>query len=595
LVRPVIDTLKVGTVRINQGNTLIADIDLLAGSQTNLTLPTGYYDLTARFLNTVGAQSIWHETLAIYKSKTSVWDLSNVAGEDFFGKPGQPNISWRLDPGHDPSFILATIQEVAPDAIVLFEIEDGNYHTVNYYLDGIKVQTGSSLLYTLWTKNLDPGSHEISVVVFGQDNIPRSASARFKVLIQQQAALSSYAKAITLDNTQISINNMVPDSEGNLYLAAYKNNTAILVKLDSTGEVVWQKTATGTARSYLNDIALYNGDVYVVGTYTGSLTYDSSSITGTSSIENPFVARFDNNGNLKWIKTTLSGTSYGSYGTIAVGPEGVFTAGMFYYSRDLGNGISINSNSWARFDSPWICRYSHDGIPQYAVTSTQNRCANVSDISLENGVLAACGYTNGSGNSPFQWGDLPVLNATGYNFNGWVAAFDATSGTPIWNSLAPVGVSSFFDGVCVKDGFVYASGFADPSAYILYEETNNKSLLVKFNVENGNVIWSNNNGPARSRLYKLQADSSGIHAVGQSVDGIRKATYQKYDTNGGLLFTKTAIGNADSWYGNIALDNQAVYLTGIQKGTSMYTYTDITEPAYGVSSAENGVIVRYMK
>jgi hypothetical protein len=60
-------------------------------------LPTGYYDLTAQFLNTVGAQSIWHETLAIYSGKTSVWDLTKVDGKNFFGDPGKPNITWRLE------------------------------------------------------------------------------------------------------------------------------------------------------------------------------------------------------------------------------------------------------------------------------------------------------------------------------------------------------------------------------------------------------------------------------------------------------------------------------------------------------------------
>jgi hypothetical protein len=536
------------------------------------------------------------EVVICVPGETTIWEI-NSTNEIQEGEYGSPIMVVSISPVQAPT-LIAPVFEAVRGVTVSYRLAGtaGQYSRIAWFADGILQSTANdSLTFNFSTRGRTPGMNEILVAVTDANGLSSSSSTRLNILPEQQPALSSYAKAITLDTTQIGINNTVPDSEENLYLAAYKNNTAILVKLDSTGEVVWQKMATGTGSSYLNDIALYNSDVYVVGTYTGSLTYDTSSITGTSSIENPFVARFDNNGNLKWIKTTLSGTSYGGWGTIVVGPEGVFTAGMFYGSRDLGSGISVKSNSWAGFDSPWICRYNHDGVPQYAITSTQNRCANVSDISLNDGILVACGYTNGSGNSPFQWGNLSVLNATGYNFNGWVAAFKATSGTPVWNRLAPVGGSSMFDGVCVKEGFVYASGFADPSVYILYEDTNNKSLLVKFDVQNGNVIWSNNNGPTRSRLYKLQADSSGIYAVGYNTDGIRKAVYQKYDANGGLLFTKTALGNADSWYGNIALNNQAVYLAGIQKGTTRYTYTDITEPAYGISPTENGVIVRYMK
>jgi hypothetical protein len=267
LVRPVIDTLKVGTVRINQGNTLIADIDLLAGSQTNLPLPVGYYDLTAQFLNTVGAQSIWHETLAIYSGKTSVWDLSKVDGKDFFGDPGKPNITWRLDVGHDPSF-LTTIQEVDPDAIVVFELEDQNYHyhTVNYYLDGTKVQSGDSLLYTIRTITLEPGSHELSVVVFGQDNIPRSASVRFKVLIRQHATQNQLL--LTLKDAQILNVKYAADNEvyiiyadsssreGQYHLARW--NGEALIELDThptEGQINLPLIAYKNSREYW---AVYN-------------------------------------------------------------------------------------------------------------------------------------------------------------------------------------------------------------------------------------------------------------------------------------------------------------------------------------------------
>jgi hypothetical protein len=414
--------------------------------------------------------------------------------------------------------------------------------------------------------------------------------------VWQDPVLVSFAKAVMPDNSEVVINSTVPDQEGNIYVAGYTENRALLATLNQNGELVWHKEGIGTGNSGLNDIAVYNGDLYVVGNYTGSLTFGGITITGTSSIENPYVARFNSQGDIVWIKTTLSGTSYGGWGSIAAGPEGIYCAGMFYHSRDLGNGVTIQSNSWAYFDSPWIVKYSHDGIPQWAITSSQNRCASVSDMALKNGLLAVVSYTNGSGNSPFAFGSLPALNGTGYNFNGYVAVFDAAAGTPKWNVLAPVGGSSDYSGVAIHDGFVYAVGFVDPSVYILYEDTNNKSMVTKFDAETGVVIWNTIGEPARSRYHKIQADNSGLYITGYQTADIRQGIFQKYDLNtGGRLETKKITGSQNSWFGNISLDSEAAYLTAIQSGTAAYSYDGINDSVQGSSTAENGIIIRYIK
>jgi hypothetical protein len=269
---------------------------------------------------------------------------------------------------------------------------------------------------------------------------------------------------------------------------------------------------------------------------------------------------------------------------------------MFYHTRDMGNGVILTSNSWARFDSPWIIKYNFNGEAQWGITSTQNRCASVSDLDVADGTVYAVGYTNGSGNSPFQWGNLPALNATGYNFNGWIAAFNTANGTPKWAALAPVGGSSFFDGVSVLDGYVYACGFADPSVYILYEEAANKSLLVKYDTHTGSVIWTNSDGPNGSRYFKVQADAAGVHAVGFNiVSGIRKSVFGTYTAAGSRIATKTVSGNAESLFRNIDSNSQAVYIIGTQSGTGSYTYDGISTPVAGTSTAENGVLLKIVK
>jgi len=592
----IMSVLQRAEICVFRNNDVVAKLDMLSSASV-ITLPVGYYQLRAMFETILGAKSIWVESLSVYKNATSTWNLSILSGEHFFAEPGNSNITWRLDIGKEPAF-LTSIQDVEPNSVITFEIEDGNYTNVGFFLDGNLVQSGTSLFYTLHTNFLLPGSHEMAVIIKGQDNIPKSTAVRFKVQLRPQLALQNFAKEITVGNKSVIVNDSAIDKDENIYAVGYTkatNDTGVLVKLDQEGNVLWHISPNETnGKSYLYGIALYEGDIYIVGNYTGTMTFYSNTISGTSTIENPFIARFNSEGGLVWIKTSISGTSYGGWNCIAVGEEGVFVAGMFYYERDLGNGVSVTSNSWANYDSPWIVRYSHEGMPMYAITSSQNRCANVSSLALNNGILAAVGYTNGSGNSAFHFGDLPVLHGVGYNFNGYMAAFEALTGNALWNVLAPVNGSSCLDGVDIVNGYIFASGFEDPSPYILYDDSNNKGIVLKYNTH-GSLIWSSTH-VSRSRFHKVKVDNSGVYVVGYQNFGIKQSVFHTLDNaSGNFISTKTVIGNAESWFNNITFSNQSIVFVGVQKGTSDFTYDGIPQSVKGNSTAENGVIVRLAK
>jgi hypothetical protein len=474
------------------------------------------------------------------------------------------------------------------------------YKTIRWYIDGVlQTSANDSATFSLSTRGRTTGMNEVLVVVTDNNGLVTSSSTRLNILPEQKPILSNhanYAKAVTVNGLPVTIHDSTSDGNGGLYIVGHQNDTGIMIKQDSEGNVVWFRLPTGTTgRSYLNGVATYNGDIYVSGSFIGTLNFGSGSITGPSSVDNPMVLRFDCDGNNVWAKTSLTGTSYGAFGGIAVNHHGVFVSGWFYYTRDLGDGVVVKTNSWANFDSPWIVKYSHDGKTLWGITSTQNRCAAAGGIVLDNDTLVVTGYTNGSGNSPFSWGNLPVLNGTGYNYNGWCAAFDAVTGTAKWNVLAPVGGTSGLGGVTIHDGYVYTAGYYNPSVYMLNEDANDRGLLVKYDLRNGNVIWYKNDEPVRSRNQDVKADQSGIFVTGYLVNGIKKSVFRKYDTSGINIFTKTVSGSTDSWFGNITIDNQFVYLAGVQTGTASFAYDDISEPVKGNASTENGVLIRYKK
>jgi len=578
---------------ISRNGTIIENIDISSLNKSQLSLDTGYYSVTSVFKSTDGKKSVNYETLWIYPDLISTWNLT-ISNDMFFDDDGSVTINWSLNPDNPP-VLLTSVKEVYQGDVVIFILEK-KHNKYTFIVDGVVMQDSESESFTLNTENMKLGSHQIAIVGTNAAGIPWSITVRILVLKKEVPAVTNMAAVISGHVIQ----DTVVDHNGNIYLAAYISdgtNKAAVIKFSPDGNEVWRQTAIGTGRSYFNGIALAeNNYLYICGGFTGSIGFGNGTVTGTSSVENPLLACFDLDGNNQWLKTSVSGSSYGGFGTITVDETGIYCAGMFYLTRDMGDGVVIKSNSWANFDSPWIIKYDFNGKTLWGVTSQRNRCASISNLIADNGTLYACGYTNGSGNSPFQWGNLAALNATGYNYNGWVAAFNADNGEAKWSSLAPVGGSSDFNGLAVKDGYLYAVGYADPSVAFLIGDTTFKGLLVKYDVQNGQVVWHKEAQVPGSRYYRIEADVNNFYVIGfEKTANIRKSILRTFDFNGNIIETRSVSGNGNSEYLNIFSNTNGIYITGYQSDTGNYQYDDIEGNIRGLSGGNNGVVIRYKK
>jgi len=104
--------------------------------------------------------------------------------------------------------------------------------------------------------------------------------------------------------------------DGSVYVAGQmpcgSSDNAFVAKLDSNGNLVWFRLINGSNYDSAYDVAVGpDGSVYVVG-YT---------IISNASGADAFVAKFDREGNLKWLKT-IGGPNVDSGYSIAVGPDG---------------------------------------------------------------------------------------------------------------------------------------------------------------------------------------------------------------------------------------------------------------------------------
>jgi uncharacterized delta-60 repeat protein len=157
-----------------------------------------------------------------------------------------------------------------------------------------------------------------SVVVANSLGAITSRLARVDVVLEQ--ALLPWVQR--LGGSSADIGNAVGlDGAGNSYVAGRFAGTAqfgtnsltsaglddiFISKLDPAGNVVWARRIGGGGFDVANDIAAdTNGNLFVTGSFEGTVDFGGTVATNTNSASyrDLFVARFDGNGNLVWVRT----------------------------------------------------------------------------------------------------------------------------------------------------------------------------------------------------------------------------------------------------------------------------------------------------
>lgn len=129
-----------------------------------------------------------------------------------------------------------------------------------------------------------------------------------------------------------------------------RNFDGYVVKYDSTGNVVWVKTVRGPAEDRIESIKSdRNGNIYVTGCFEGGPNAPfwtdffggpTKNTTGSITSMDLFVAKIDQNGNVKWVRT--GGGKYNDYGEAVE----VDKNGNVYVGGDY--------SAWAEFDGQRI-------------------------------------------------------------------------------------------------------------------------------------------------------------------------------------------------------------------------------------------------
>jgi hypothetical protein len=120
----------------------------------------------------------------------------------------------------------------------------------------------------------------------------------------------------------------------------------LIAKHDMNGNVIWAKSIGGTFIDNAYAISTDSkGNVYVTGSISDTTFFGDTSIINTAYL-NMFVAKYDESGNLKWIRTSGgTGTAEG-YGITVSATDEIYLTGKFETSAVFdGDTLAANGNA----------------------------------------------------------------------------------------------------------------------------------------------------------------------------------------------------------------------------------------------------------
>lgn len=132
-----------------------------------------------------------------------------------------------------------------------------------------------------------------------------------------------------------------------------------VVKINSVGDLIWQKTLGGTSNEEGNSIAQTIDLGYIITGYTQSNNGDVSNFNGIKDI---WVVKLDSSGNIVWEKT-LGGTNDENSFSVQQISDGSYVVCGYTNSNDID--VTINQGN----SDGWIVKLNNIGIIQWQKTA----------------------------------------------------------------------------------------------------------------------------------------------------------------------------------------------------------------------------------
>ncbi len=410
---------------------------------------------------------------------------------------------------------------------------------------------------------------------------------------------------------------VVIDSLGNKYVAGYFNGTmamgnaiiltsangsdAFLAKYAPDGTCLWAKRAGGSNDDAAYGIALSGSSVYLVGKFQGTANFNTPSSAGSNELisesgsNDMFLAKYNKNGNLGWIRRAGGTQSDIGYG-VSVDDSLVYVTGSFSNTANFNTPSSFGTNELvsAGVEDVFLAKYNSSGILKWLRRSGGSGEDVGQAVATGNGFIFCAGYFTGTSNfnTPSASGSNELISAGGTD--SFIAKY-AANGALIWEKRSGGIGNDATNAIDYLQGDVYTTGyfigtanFNNPSANGTNELVSGgqRDIFVSSYGGSGSLKWIKRAGGTQNDAgngisvqrpyvivtgsYRTTADFNTPHAAGSNeliADGERDIFLAAYNFSGDFVESIRAGGTGDEAANAVFYDGNRIVCTGFFENT----------------------------
>jgi hypothetical protein len=347
------------------------------------------------------------------------------------------------------------------------------------------------------------------------------------------------------------------------------NAGALVGKLDVHGNAVWSKAlgAASSVSSVSFVAADAAGNVYVTGTFNGSVNCGGGAIASVGQGEDIFVAKLDPNGNQIWVKSFGTGTNQLLVGSMALDRgNGIVLAGTYKTSVTFG-GAALTPTPGATNGAFVVELAAADGSQVWSKGLPETTSLYAAVDSGGNVVLAGAfsGSVNVGGGALTSAGgdDILVARLDSSGNHLWSKKFggaddDEVSGVAVDGNGAVLLVGQSFGGVdfgggTVANGGSYAAKLSPSGSFVFSDDLGTAHLQSVAAAPSGNVLVAGSGtGTIHVGTAQIPPSSGGFDLLAIELDPSGHLLSNRRAGNGAGVTVNQIAANASGEVGLVA-------------------------------------------
>jgi hypothetical protein len=300
------------------------------------------------------------------------------------------------------------------------------------------------------------------------------------------------------------------------------------------------------------------GNVLVTGAFRATAQFNGTTLTNAGN-DDAFIGKYDNNGNLLWVRGVGGAGSDGGFGIATDSTDNIFVTGIFEGTVDFGGTTLVNPRGIQGGQDIFVAKYSSSGA---LIWATRAGALSYNGVAARGIAVDLAGnvFVTGRFNGTADFSGT-MLGSAGDD-DIFVAKYDV-NGSLLWVRSAGGGGGEGADGLAVdRSGNVVITGrfraSVDFSGTLLTPAGDLDVFLAKYD-PSGVLLWVKRAGGVGEDFGKdIAIDSTGnivitggfegtatFGGLGLVSTGAIDAFVAKYDANGDVVWARRAGGEVN--------------------------------------------------